>query len=683
MDANHTTFYRLAWRRRGCLLAVRVRLFCVLMSLTLLAWSSLAQAPVVGRGKNFVAPVTDAQGHKSILRGESVKPVGKGLVEMTKMQAETFRGQVKDMIVTAPQCVFDTKANVATSPGTLSIRKADDSFSIQGEGFQWQLGDSGANSRLMISNRVHSLVRKSGVKAASLLGRSTATNVTAQAIQGVTTDQFVDITADRFEYQSDRAVFRGQVQVHESEGDLVCAVLTVIFAGENAMLRRIEAEREVILTQGTSRVMADRAIYTLGEEKELVEFTGRAVWQEGDRRASGERVTFNRLDRTIRAEANAYLKVPRSVLGESGFLSGRPTPAAQLSREGSTSFVEVFADSIMIRLPPATGPVQEIVAEKKVLIVDLEQQGRALADRAVYTETNGVLELTGSPIVETEHRIVMGKTLRFERTTRMFTAAPDAYVKLPYQALTSLGILSMNAPAQKTATGGTNRFLEVWSTQFTFETNRLNFREHVRANFLDREVTRGKLSCATMTIAYGERIESLVADGGVEAEEFASTQDPRPTSRRMTCAALKLDFGPDGRLAVAVAEKGVTAEQEEVRADRPRPIVTHLTSGTVTAYFSKTTNKVDRVEADEQVVFSQDGRTANGAKAVYTDQTGLVELTGQPTASMPEGTVTEAERLIWDRIHERFMAKGKFKSEWKQPASAKKSGVSQGEAGTP
>ena len=103
----------------------------------------------------------------------------------------------------------------------------------------------------------------------------------------------------------------------------------------------------------------------------------------------------------------------------------------------------------------------------------------------------------------------------------------------------------------------------------------------------------------------------------------------------------------------------------------------------MTAYFSKTTNKVDRVEADEQVVFSQDGRTANGAKAVYTDQTGLVELTGQPTASMPEGTVTEAERLIWDRIHERFMAKGKFKSEWKQPASAKKSGVSQGEAGTP
>src|ERR1051326_3431861 len=80
-------------------------------------WSASVQAQisVSGRGKDFVAPVTDAQGRKSVLRGAGVRPVGRSLVEITNMQAVTYRGQEKDMIVEAPLCIFDTKANVASS----------------------------------------------------------------------------------------------------------------------------------------------------------------------------------------------------------------------------------------------------------------------------------------------------------------------------------------------------------------------------------------------------------------------------------------------------------------------------------------------------------------------------------------------------------------------------------------
>src|ERR1051326_3726152 len=148
----------------GHVLATATKLACLL----LLSWvatralitSSLAQVTVSGRGKNFVAPVTDAQGRKTVLKGEGFKPAGNGLVEITNLVAETFRGQQKDLIVRARACLFDPKASVAWSDGPLAIQKADQSFSVEGRTFRWQLGDSRVRSKLVISNDVQAMVRK-------------------------------------------------------------------------------------------------------------------------------------------------------------------------------------------------------------------------------------------------------------------------------------------------------------------------------------------------------------------------------------------------------------------------------------------------------------------------------------------------------------------------------------------
>ena len=79
---------------------------------------------------------------------------------------------------------------------------------------------------------------------------------------------------------------------------------------------------------------------------------------------------------------------------------------------------------------------------------------------------------------------------------------------------------------------------------------------------------------------------------------------------------------------------------------------------------------MESVLAQTNVVFAREGRVARSAQGLYLEKTGTLELTGQPTAIMPEGQITEAERLIWDRLHERFAAKGKFKSEWTRPAKS-------------
>jgi hypothetical protein len=183
-------------------------------------------------------------------------------------------------------------------------------------------------------------------------------------------------------------------------------------------------------------------------------------------------------------------------------------------------------------------------------------------------------------------------------------------------------------------------------------------------------VALGKLTCGSITIRYTERVESLLAETNVELEQFVVPQVPEPVARKVRCEQLRAQFTPEGRLEVAVAEHGVTAEQEESRRGHPRPVITTVVSDRVTAYFSTLTNRVDRVVAEKDVVFTQDERIARGTNAVYTEATGLLELTGQPTATMPEGQVTEAERLVWDRLHTRLIGRGLFKSVWKRPPAS-------------
>jgi lipopolysaccharide export system protein LptA len=637
-----------------------------------------AQVPISGRGRNFVAPVTDAQGRKTVLYGASFEPAAEGL-KISGMRAETFRGQEKDMIVQAPQCVFDQRTKVATSPETLSIRTADDRFTIEGKAFRWQLGDSRLNSKLVISNQVHSLVRKrlvapkaAGGVSPGLLTKPVSNSVSSGASASGTNaveNDFVTITANRFEYQGDSAVYRGFVRVHEAESELACDVLTVVFKSDTGALERIEAQNDVILTQGTTRTAAEKAIYTVSQESEILQFIGHVLWSDGQREGGGEQVLFDRRKRTLRAEQNAYLKLPRGILGQTAFTPGLGS-AGKTEGGDATRFVEVFAGLMTIQFPLTNGPVQQIIAEKNVLIVDPGQNGRALADRAVYEDLSGVLELSGSPLMETDGRLVTGQTLRFDRATRIFTAGPDAYVKLPLEAVANLGVFALAAGTTNTASLSTNRFIEIWAKEFAYGTNQLHFRSEVRANFLESDLPVAKLTCGSLLIRYGQELESATAEGDVELEGFAAPDNVKAAGRKLTCPMLEVRFAPGGRLASAAAKGGVTAEQRERPPNAPEPIVSQLNCRDLTAIFSSVTNRVETVTADGEVVIAREMRVARGAKAVYSDASGLLELTGDPIATMPEGQISGAERLMWDRVRGRFVGKGKFRSEWRRTSGA-------------
>ena len=118
------------------------------------------QSPVTGTVKGgFRTMLHDAQNRKKTLIEGKTATSGTtaGTFSLTELHLETYRdnGQT-DMIANAPECTLDMNARVASSSGPLHATTSDGRLTISGEGFYYDQ----KNSRLVISNRVHTIIRR-------------------------------------------------------------------------------------------------------------------------------------------------------------------------------------------------------------------------------------------------------------------------------------------------------------------------------------------------------------------------------------------------------------------------------------------------------------------------------------------------------------------------------------------
>jgi hypothetical protein len=97
---------------------------------------------------------------KSILSGAEAQPQPGGLLIIQQLKLKVFDpdGTLK-IIVTAPECIYDTMAETASSGGPLHLQNGDGTFQVSGEGFLWRQ----TNSLLTISNHVRTRI-ESGMK---------------------------------------------------------------------------------------------------------------------------------------------------------------------------------------------------------------------------------------------------------------------------------------------------------------------------------------------------------------------------------------------------------------------------------------------------------------------------------------------------------------------------------------
>ena len=84
-------------------------------------------------------------------RGEQPEP-GSRRYSIQQAKLQTFRVDGgTNMIIEAPQCVYDSGDKTAASSGPLQMQTGDGRFRIAGRGFLW----AQASSSLVISNQVH------------------------------------------------------------------------------------------------------------------------------------------------------------------------------------------------------------------------------------------------------------------------------------------------------------------------------------------------------------------------------------------------------------------------------------------------------------------------------------------------------------------------------------------------
>ena len=94
---------------------------------------------------------------KTRVSGKRAEPQGPGRYLIKELRIETFHPDGKpEVVIEAPECIYDYTSRMASSAGHLKIRTGDGQFAVTGEGFLWQP----ATPNLIISNRVNTLIRQ-------------------------------------------------------------------------------------------------------------------------------------------------------------------------------------------------------------------------------------------------------------------------------------------------------------------------------------------------------------------------------------------------------------------------------------------------------------------------------------------------------------------------------------------
>lgn len=97
---------------------------------------------------------------KSILSGAEALPQPGGLLIIKQLKLRTFGLDGKpEIIVTAPECLYDTMGGTASSAGPLQLQTGDGKFRVEGEGFLWRQ----TNSFLTISNNVRTVIENGAI----------------------------------------------------------------------------------------------------------------------------------------------------------------------------------------------------------------------------------------------------------------------------------------------------------------------------------------------------------------------------------------------------------------------------------------------------------------------------------------------------------------------------------------
>jgi lipopolysaccharide transport protein LptA len=466
---------------------------------------------------------------KCRLRGDEARPVGSNLYAVTNAELETYTedGQ-RQMIVQAPQCIYDATHRSASSTGRLRVQTADGGFSIEGDGFTWIQ----TNSSMVISNHVHSVVQP------ELLEPAAGNPLSPRESPGTPP---VNVSADQFDYSGESGVstYRGDVRVTGTNFVLTSGKLIVKLPLNERQLQDLTAQDAVVLDYEKTHAEADQMVYSAKTGR--VEMTGHPSWRTEGREGRGDDVILDRTNKLLRAVGEAYLKTPAQNLGTSGLFGG-PKELGKEPSSATNQTVEINCESYELRPEraefhqsvqaemktgdqlqgrltcgeltatfPGTNQPPTVVAENQVRI---EQTDRLLtAGHAVYTGVDEQLKLTQEPRWRAGEREGKGDEIVLLTSTNQMTVRGDAWLRLPAGELGQVPGLAPATVKAAAAQAGPSQFAEVSSSEYRFSSEEARFFGQVHLKHPQMDWT-----CEDLNVRLGgnaQPVQSLVAERAV------------------------------------------------------------------------------------------------------------------------------------------------------------------------
>ena len=530
-----------------------------------------------------------------------------------------------ELIIEAPECFFEPRTYLVSSTGPIKAYTADTNYLMEGTGFRWQ--QTRTNITMILSNKVHTILQRD---------RSTNARPTSPPTH-IYSDHFRFDSVNDGERETRVARYSDRVRVVDALAELSSDILTadIPLIGTNVSMLVAESNVVVVVRKDGSKATGDKAVYDTRQGRELLELTGNPIWTDGVRRVRADRFTMDRLRNELLAEDHVRIRLPLDAATPGVFnLSGQPEKSAS---KATNSLIEISADLARVTVSTNAQSSRELVAERNVVILSLDDKSRATADKAAFSDATGRLDLTGNPKWTQGSNMISGNVLSVVQSNRSFSAIGQAFVRVQAGALGSLTMVAgkTNAGPQK-GSGPTNQIVDIHSDRFDYQTNSAVFSGHVLGGLIVGGQTNFNFTSDNLSLQLtNNQVNRITARSLILDENPATSATTNLLKRQVKVGLLTIRRSPvTGLTETVTAENGVYGEQVERGLGTNAPVHQSGQANLVVAQFNARTNKVDGVIAERNVILRKDAMELHGDRSVYVRRSGSRTQSGTPAETL-------------------------------------------------
>ncbi len=535
----------------------------------------------------FVVPEFDSQNRRrSVLYGEEALYISNRIYLINGLKIETYNDKEQvSWTVEAPKCYFNYNTRSAYSDGSLTASSVDSQFFISGVGFEWKQTDS----FLTISNNVKTKVR--------IFSKST------NAPRGVLKQEF-EISSGTFSFKSRQSeafyskgvkvvelpIRSGQTGLLKMESDeLICKLLE---KGEG--LEKIQANYNVKIQEGENRASSHTATYYATNDQ--IHLFGSPKWFTEDAEGSADTIVLDRKNQQFIAVGHNYAKAK----GPTAQLFG--LEGLETNRTGRTN-IEIFSEKLSVKLPERDKPIQNFVAEGDVKVA----QGESFikSEKALFNSSKDKMMLEFFDKVNWRLRDINGNAdfLEIDRLANRFSAKGSSYL-----------VLQRETEDKIKKTRG-NVKMEVYSDEFVFQSNRVDFTGNVKLSDNNFRINCSELTLFTIST---NRLGSLLAKNNVIIEQEEKDKNLTNGFWRLECKQFETMMDYNGINPEKITTKNnVKALHSLILTNGVKFVNIMIDCGEATFVFRENTNEVKSITASNNVYLIQKRISTNNS--IYTN----------------------------------------------------------------